>query len=190
MEYKKHILQIKKMFTARRIKIGMGFFAACIIVAGAVAWYIHQQKIERQTQLRMAQTRMVEYQAQQRNLPIITIEQARALAAKAIGKDESSLTFEKLFLKNKWDDKYRSVWENWQTDYNDDLHSYRSGYDQPAENLSAILPEQERTLQKRQNYFFPVYEITCYSGFLEYELEIDAWTGDILDSEVESRFWD
>ncbi len=39
----------------------------------------------------------------------------------------------------------------------------------------------------KPDYFFPVYEVKCSADRIKYELEIDAVSGAVLESEAESR---
>jgi len=69
---------------------------------------------------------------------VISQDEARAIAAQAIGVSESELFFKKVKL-----------------DYDDD-YGYR-----------------------------PIYEIECLYGYTEYELDIDATTGDVLSCRID-----
>ena len=77
MENKMNTEKKNGLFTAKRFKIGAAVVIVCAVVAGIGAWYHHQQKIERRAQIRQAQTRMVEYQAEQRNMVLIGEEKVR-----------------------------------------------------------------------------------------------------------------
>jgi len=69
---------------------------------------------------------------------VISQDEARAIAAQAIGVSENELFFKKVKL-----------------DYDDD-YGYR-----------------------------PIYEIECLYGYTEYELDIDATTGDVLSCHID-----
>ena len=203
MENKMNTEKKNGLFTAKRFKIGAAVVIVCAVVAGIGAWYHHQQKIERRAQIRQAQTRMVEYQAEQRNMVLIGEEKVRSLTAQAIGQDESALTFQEITLENKWnDDSYREARKQ-RLNHGDRRDNIPVNGRQPGPapqgnggvpggpaQGTAPAPATTAGYDGWQERFFPVYEVTCTSGSLEYELEIDALTGNVLESEVESRFWD
>ena len=84
------------IFTKSRLKkAGIGILL-CGILAGGGAWYHHQQKQAYKEKKIQAMSQMIEAQAQAQNLTLIPEEKARALAAQAIGKDESSLSFSRI----------------------------------------------------------------------------------------------
>ena len=203
MENKMNTEKKNGLFTAKRFKIGAAVVIVCAVVAGIGAWYHHQQKIERRAQIRQAQTRMVEYQAEQRNMALIGEEKVRSLTAQAIGQDESALTFREITLENKWnDDSYREARKQ-RLNHGDRRDNIPVNGRQPGPATqgnggvpggpaqgTVPAPATTAGYDGWQERFFPVYEVTCTSGSLEYELEIDALTGNVLESEVESRFWD
>ena len=86
MEQKGYTNWLKRIFTPRRLKLGAVLVVVCAIVAGGGAWYYHQQKMERKAQIQQAQTRMVEYQAAQRNVQLIGVEDIKAIAAQAVSE--------------------------------------------------------------------------------------------------------
>ncbi len=80
----------KGIFTAKRLKIGAAILVVCAIAAAGGVWYYHQQKAERHAQLLQAQTRMVEYQAGQRQISLLDVSQIKAIAAQAVGRREAA----------------------------------------------------------------------------------------------------
>lgn len=87
-----------KIFTARNAKIAVTAIVICAVAGGGGAWYHHQQKQAYKEKKIQAMSQMIEAQAQAQNLTLIPEEKARALAAQAIGKDESSLSFSRISL--------------------------------------------------------------------------------------------
>lgn len=85
-----------KIFTARNAKIAVTAIVICAVAGGGGAWYHHQQKQAYKEKKIQAMSQMIEAQAQ--NMTLIPEEKARALAAQAIGKDESSLSFSRISL--------------------------------------------------------------------------------------------
>lgn len=200
MEQKKYTAWITQVFSPRRLKIGIVCLLVCVIVAGGGSWYYHQQKVERKYQIRQAQTRMVEYQAAQRNIQLINTDDVKAMAAQAVGQDEASLQFREISLENKWDDKaYRNARRD-----RGPVHGAapakmprnNAPVNAPANALAnsqanSTAPQQDRQINEgsamQEAHFFPVYEVECSGGGLKYELEINAVTGEVLGSEVESH---
>ena len=204
MEQKKYTAWITQFFSPRRLKIGIACLLVCVIAAGGGAWYYHQQKVERKYQIRQAQTRMVEYQAAQRNIQLINTDDVKAMAAQAVGQDEASLQFREISLENKWDDKaYRNARRD-----RGPVHGAapakmprnnapanvptNASTNAPANSqANSTAPQQGRQVNEssamQEAHFFPVYEVECSGGGLKYELEINAITGEVLGSEVESH---
>ena len=87
-----------KIFTARNAKIAVTAIVICAVAGSGGAWYHHQQKQAYKEKKIQAMSQMIEAQAQAQNLTLIPEEKARALAAQAIGKDESSLSFSRISL--------------------------------------------------------------------------------------------
>lgn len=87
-----------KIFTARNAKIAVTAIVICAVAGGGGAWYHHQQKQAYKEKKIQAMSQMIEAQAQAQNLTLIPEEKARALAAQAIRKDESSLSFSRISL--------------------------------------------------------------------------------------------
>lgn len=208
MEQKKYTAWITQVFSPRRLKIGIACLLVCVIAAGGGAWYYHQQKVERKYQIRQAQTRMVEYQAAQRNIQLINTDDVKAMAAQAVGQDEASLQFREISLENKWDDKaYRNARRDRgpvhgaapakmprnNAPVNAPVNAPTNAPTNASANSQAnsTAPQQGRQVNEgsamQEAHFFPVYEVECSGGGLKYELEINAVTGEVLGSEVESH---
>ena len=158
MEQKGYTNWLKRIFTPRRLKLGAVLVVVCAIVAGGGAWYYHQQKMERKAQIQQAQTRMVEYQ----------------------------LRFREISLENKWDDgNYRNARRDRQP------RDVRPAAAAPAQGngqgqAAQATPGQHDGWTRQEEFFLPIYEIECNGDGLGYELEINAITGEVLESEVES----
>ena len=181
-----------KLLTAKRIKIGVALIIICAIVAGGGSWYYHQQKEAKRAQLAQAQTRMVQYQANQNNMQLLDETKVRALAAQAIGLDESQLTFKQIQLENKWDDAYPSARQD-RAHHEPDRHHTGAPVQpngqgqQPNTAQTGPAAQSPAGAPAGQSRFYPVYEVECVSGTMEYELEIDAVSGAVLESDVDDR---
>lgn len=89
---KQHIL------TKRNGKIFLSLCVVCAIAAGGGHYYLHQQHQQHQAERLAAISQMIQAQAAEQNVSLISEDQARAAAAKAVGKDEGSLTFKRVAL--------------------------------------------------------------------------------------------
>lgn len=190
----------KGIFTAKRIKIGAAILAVCAVAAGGGMWYMHDQKQARKAQIAQAQMRMVQYQASQQNLNLLDEAQAKTLAAQAIGLDENVVTFRSVALKNKWDDDaYRDTRKHHKEHRGDDRRNVSPQQPpappvngQPASqnvpNAPAVHPAAPNAPQGQHHNFFPVYDIKATADGLTYDIEINAATGEVLDSEVEHKY--
>lgn len=87
-----------KICTARNAKIAAAFCVVAVIATAGGHYYLHQQHLARHAEKVEAMTEMTKAQAQQRNVNLISEDQACAAAAQAIGKDESELTFKEIAL--------------------------------------------------------------------------------------------
>ena len=187
MEEKKYTNWLKRVFTPRRLKIGTALVLVCAIAAGGGTWYYHQQKMERKAQIRQAQTRMVEYQAAQRNVKLLSADEIKDIAANAVGKDTASLQFREISLENKWNN---GAYRNERRDRRP--RDVRPSAAMPAQEsgqaqAGQTTPGQHDGWTRQEEFFLPVYEIECNGDGLGYELEINAVTGEVLESEVESH---
>lgn len=173
----------KGIFTAKRIKIGVAVLVVCAIAAGGGAWYMHQQKMERRAQIAQAQMRMVQYQASERSLNLLDEAKIRSLAAQAVGVDESALTFKKVELENKWDDDDYRKGHGLARDYGD--KGLKGPQGQPSAQPKQLQAPAAQGQIPGQPQFFPVYEVEATVNGIEYDMEFNAVTGELLHSEVD-----
>ncbi|MGN0948929.1 MAG: hypothetical protein ACI4NR_08590 [Megasphaera sp.] len=87
-----------KICTARNAKIAAAFCVVAVIATAGGHYYLHQQHLARHAEKVEAMTEMTKAQAQQRNVNLISEDQACAAAAQAIGKDESDINFQEVAL--------------------------------------------------------------------------------------------
>lgn len=87
-----------KVCTARNAKIAAAFCVVCALATAGGHYYLHQQHLARHAERVDAMAQMTKAQADQRNISLISEDQACAAAAQAIGKDESELTFKEIAL--------------------------------------------------------------------------------------------
>lgn len=87
-----------KVCTARNAKIAAAFCVVCVVATAGGHYYLHQQHLARHAERIDAMAQMTKAQADQRNISLISEDQACAAAAQAIGKDESELTFKEIAL--------------------------------------------------------------------------------------------
>lgn len=93
------LISIKhKVCTARNAKIAAAFCVVCVLATAGGHYYLHQQHLARHAERVDAMAQMTKAQADQRNISLISEDQACAAAAQAIGKDESELTFKEIAL--------------------------------------------------------------------------------------------
>lgn len=90
------------IFTKKRLKKALGFLVICAIAVGGAKWYDHQQKIEARAQRIAAQTKLIEARAAEQNVSIISSDSARTVAAKAVGINESDLSFKEIRLMDRF----------------------------------------------------------------------------------------
>ncbi|MCH4167466.1 MAG: hypothetical protein LKF74_02600 [Megasphaera sp.] len=221
--------QAANIFTPRHIKQGAAVLVVCAILGGGGAWYHQQQEQTRRAQVMEARSQLIVAEAEQRNMSLIGEDQVKAIAAKTIGADESSLVFKTVALQNNVygkDHKEGAEHKNRKEHRKDKGHrgeaeedhqeivttqASKSPRTQPApQEQAAVLPQgqpavppqdqpvgpsqdqaaPEQTVQQPQQMaavdFRPVYKVECKQGNIKYKLAIDAVTGQVLRSNVES----
>lgn len=89
--------------TKSRLKKLGALLVLAAVVTGGASYYMHEQKIAHRTAAAAAQTAMITAQAERENVSLISEAEARAIAATAVGKDESTLTFRRVDLTNAAD---------------------------------------------------------------------------------------
>ncbi len=104
LEEKGHLIKEKgqTVFTKKRLKKALGFLVICAIAVGGAKWYDHQQKIESRAQRIAAQTKLIEARAAEQNINIISSDSARTVASKAVGINESDLSFKEIRLMDRF----------------------------------------------------------------------------------------
>ena len=89
--------------TKSRLKKLGALLVLAAVVTGGASYYMHEQKIAHRTAAAAAQTAMITAQAERESVSLISEAEARAIAATAVGKDESTLTFRRVDLTNAAD---------------------------------------------------------------------------------------
>ena len=93
------LISIKhKVCTARNAKIAAAFCVVCVLATAGGHYYLYRQHTARHAERVEAMAQMTKAQAEQRNVSLISEDQACAAAAQAIGKDESDLDFKEVAL--------------------------------------------------------------------------------------------
>ncbi|MCI5657682.1 MAG: hypothetical protein MR307_03525, partial [Megasphaera elsdenii] len=93
------LISIKhKVCTARNAKIAAAFCVVCVLATAGGHYYLYRQHTARHAERVEAMAQMTKAQAEQRNVSLISKDQACAAAAQAIGKDESDLDFKEVAL--------------------------------------------------------------------------------------------
>ena len=89
--------------TKSRLKKLGALLVLAAVVTGGASYYMHEQKIAHRTAAAAARSAMITAQAERENVSLISETEARSIAAAAIGKDESALTFRRVELANAAD---------------------------------------------------------------------------------------
>lgn len=89
-----------KIFTKQYIKQAAGVLTICAFIGSGGAYYLYQQKEVKEAAVRQARSELVTTEASRYNLTLLDQNKIRSLAAAAIGKDEASLTYSRIELKN------------------------------------------------------------------------------------------
>lgn len=126
---------------------------AAVIVMSAIgtggSYAYHVQK-------EAARAELIRQQASEQHMTLISEDEAKDIAIKAIGKDAGDVYFTETKLKNKAKNKHHA------------RHT-----------------TNDTTTNGTETAFRPVYDFECYVGMVEYEIHIDAVTGQVLKLEVD-----
>ncbi len=169
-----HTMQEKAqgLFTRSRLKKAGALLLVCAALGGGGAWYHHQQEQLRHQQVLQARTAMIESIAAQNNLTLLDRNAIQALAAQAIGQEESAITYREIALmdasQQKHEDKSRHEDKHEKKSHRPEAQDYQQLTDSAAQ----------------QPAFQPIYKVSCKSGNVKYSLRIDAVTGKILQSKA------
>ena len=197
--------KIKNIFTAARLKKAGACLGICAVIAGGAAWYHHQQKQVEHAQILEARNQLIETQAAQHNLALLSTDTVRTLAADAIGIDETTISYREISLMDKSqhigtnkddkkkDSKHKS--EHKQKEHKEHQEEATSNGDTtPAEphklhgtataaDYAAIAVPQTAAVPVESN-FRPIYRVSCKANNVKYNLRIDAVTGQVLKCTV------
>ena len=169
------------IFTKSRLKkAGIGILL-CGILAGGGAWYHHQQKQAEHAQLLQARTTMIEAQAAQNNVALLTADSIRSLSAQAIGVDETGITFQEISLLDGQQEKSKDKKDK--KEHEDKKHAVEktSKGEASAQDYEA-LPAAQTTAPVPA--FQPIYKVSCKANNVKYSLRIDAVNRNILQSKA------
>lgn len=173
--------EVKKACTPAHLKKAAAIAALIGIISAGCAYYHQQQAQAHSIAEKQARSEMIAAQASQRGIVLIDEAQVQSIAAKAIGKSESDLNFHTIQLEmKKHDDQHDK--------HRDDKHERKQDRrehnreDLPAAPNGPRAPMDNAAVQQD---FRPIYKVKCYAGKVEYELRIDAVTGEVLTSKVD-----
>ena len=137
-----------------------------------------------------ARTAMIQNQASQRNLNLLDEEQAKALAAQAVGVEEANLTYEKVALVNAADRKDKGKHKDKEKeikraerkmvasqDQNQDQNN-QAGQDGTTDGTASA------TKKVASTDFQPIYKVDMKADKVDYDVRIDAVTGNVLKADV------
>ena len=196
--------------TKSRLKKLGALLVLAAVVTGGASYYMHEQKIAHRTAAAAARSAMITAQAERENVSLISETEARSIAAAAIGKDESALTFRRVELANAADrDEKRDKHDK--RDQHDKDKKHEKGANAPAPQpagapaappqttpadaaqppvgvpapMHGAAPAPHMAMPDARPAFLPVYNVTCTDGTVKYKVRIDAATGNVLSSRVD-----
>ena len=195
--------QAKKVFTPARIKKAAVLAMLVSLVSAGGAYYHHQQAQARSVAEKQARSEMITAQASQRGIVLIDEAHVRTIAADALGKNESDLTFHTIQLELKDSDDRNSKHSKHKDGKHDRDGKHtaisQTGSSTPPEGVQAAptgipVPMTGATAQpaaaptsnaSMSQAFHPVYKVKRHAGKVEYKLRIDAVTGIVLTCKVD-----
>ena len=96
---------VQKIITVKNAKRLAAALVVCAIPLSGGAWYQYQQKAAVKAEVESAKSQMVVQEAQEKGLNLIGEDKVKEIAASRIGADVSSITFNKISLKDGTKDK-------------------------------------------------------------------------------------
>ena len=169
---KKIKIKAGEIFTLARIKkAGIGVLI-CAVIAGAGGVYWHQHKVIEHTKIIQARTRMIEAQAAKNNITLLDSVKIKKIVAEAIGMAGASIEYKQLELTDRVDNGHYAEKDakRHKKDYEESVKPEPVGLTAPkADNAGAS---------------YPVYKVVCKADGIKYSLNVDAVTGQVLNSKV------
>ena len=188
MEAQKIKEQVKGVFSPAHLKKAVAL-AVLVGVATAGTAYFHYQQVEAHSLMkRQARSEMIAAQAAQRNIVLLDEDKVRSIAADSIGKSEAELTFRPLELKMRDHDGDR---DHDRKGHKKGKHGDREQREQQAQPAPAAAPQDAAAPAvpadpAAQADFRPFYKVKCTANNITYKLRIDAVTGALLASDVDT----
>lgn len=195
----------QRILTKRNGKIVLALAVVCVLAAGGGKYYLHQQHVAHHEQRLAAISQMVQAQAVQHNVTLLSEDHAKAAAAQALGQDESSLTFKEVALLDldqmKHGDKAKH--EKFKKAHGGEPGHEEKGGPGRDSRPDGPAPQPGQAPQNSQNAqgqkadaaagasgkqvqrpFRPMYAIRATDGQVKYNVLLDAVSGSIIDSRV------
>lgn len=186
----------KKIFSPAHLKKFAAVLVVCAIIGGGTSAYMHQQKEIKHSQAVAAQTNMIEAQAQQKGLTLITDDQVADITASTIGVDGDKIQYNKvnLTLQGNKEKKHEDGGKHEKDKkHKPDNHTKQAMKEAPAVQDAASQPQATDTASgasekavAQENAFTPIYNVSCQADNVKYQLKIDALTGNVLSSKVKN----
>ena len=188
----------KKIFSPAHLKAVAAVAVVCAMIGGGASAYIHQQKETQHAQAIAAQTDMIEAQARQKGLALISDDQVADITAATIGVDGDKIQYNRVNLTLQGDKNKEKKHED------SDKHEKNKKH-KPDSNTKQLMKEapavQDAAAQAQAtdadsgataktataaNEFTPIYNVSCQANNVKYQLKIDAVTGTVLSSKVKN----
>ena len=201
---------VQKIITVKNAKRLAALLVVCAIPLSGGAWYQHQQKAAVKAEVEAAKSQMVAQEAQERGINLIGEDKVKEIVAARIGTDVSSITFNKISLKDGMkhkkagegemhkDKKDKKDKNHKEKMGNEDDRQYmpREGMGRGGMNLQPSvqpMPQPQQTdtnpavlsAQPHVADFIPVYKVKCQVGNVEYKFVINAVNGDVLHTSID-----
>ena len=193
---------VQKIITVKNAKRLAAVLVVCAIPLSGGAWYQHQQKAAVKAEVEAAKSQMVAQEAQERGINLIGEDKVKEITASRIGADVSSITFNKISLKDGMKHKKAGEGEMHKNHKekmgNEDDRQYmpREGMGRGEMNPQPSvqpMPQPQQTdinptalpAQPHVADFIPVYKVKCQVGNVEYKFVINAVNGDILHTSID-----
>lgn len=181
MDKEKAMEHVKSLITSKAVKRTALAAVILSVLGGGAAFYVHQERSLEKVAIAATRNEAIRADMEEKGYTIISESEARRIAAEAIGKSESELHFTKVKLAYD-DDRHDQGDRKHGRDKHHDGRERDERHDRADNHQQGAMPQGNQPMPMMH----PVYEVEARtSTFTEYDVEIDAVTGEVIDVDLD-----
>lgn len=163
----------KKIFK----RVGIALVILIIVGLGA-AFALERDEETQEAKIKQAKSNMIQAQAKLNDITIISQNDAKGKVSEQIGIDISQITFDSISLSYLEDRENNHEEEFKNHDDDEDKHDKRYSKYELEEATS------EQAIESKTYNMTPVYKIECSANSVEYEVVMDAASGNFYSIDI------